>query len=211
MKKTKLQCDLEKKQDNSAKIAKQAIANRKLIPELISGISADIAGVRFKSAKVLRAISRENPKVLYSKMDFFIGLLEHDNNIIKWNAQDVIANLTTVDKQDKFNKIFKKYYHGLYKDSMVTAAHVVDNSGAIALAKPKLQTKITNELVNIDKTSHSSECKNILKGKAILSFQKYYAQVKNKEQILTFVKKQLKNRRPATKKKAEKFLKKHGD
>jgi hypothetical protein len=211
MKKTKLQCELEKKQDNSVKIAKQAIANRKLIPELISGISSETAGIRFKSAKILRIISEQNPNVLYSRMDFFIGLLKHDNNIIKWNGQDVIANLTTVDKQDKFNKIFKKYYRGLYEVSMVTAAHVVDNSGAIAIAKPKLQTKITNELLNIDKTSHSSECKRILKGKAILSFQKYYEQVKNKEQILTFVKKQLKNRRPATKKKAEKFIKKYCD
>jgi hypothetical protein len=142
-------------------------------------------------------------------MDFFIKLLAHENNIIKWNAQDVIANLTTVDRKDKFNKIFSKYYKGLYDDSMVTAAHVVDNSGAIALAKPKLQIRITNELLNIDETQHSTECKNILKGKAILSFEKYYEQVKNKDQILKFVKKELKNKRPATKKKAEKFFKKY--
>ena len=211
MKKTKLQCELEKKQDNSLKIAKQAISDRKLIPELMAGISSETAGVRFKSAKILRMISEQDPNVLYSRMDFFIDLLKHDNNIIKWNAQDVIANLTAVDKKDKFNKIFNKYYNGLYEDSMVTAAHVVDNSGAIAVAKPKLQTRITNELLNIDKTSHSSECKNILKGKAILSFQKYYEQVRNKDQISKFVKKQLKNQRPATKKKAEKFLKKYSD
>ncbi|MCK5559034.1 MAG: hypothetical protein KAJ51_00510 [Thermoplasmata archaeon] len=209
MRKTKLQCELEKKQDNSAKIAKQAIGNPKLIPELIAGISAGTAGVRFKSAKILRAISDQNPNVLYSNMEFFIRLLGHDNNIIKWNAQDVIANLTTVDKKNNFDKIFKKYYQYLYDESMVTAAHVIDNSGIIAVAKPKLQTKITTELLKIDQTSHSSECKNILKGKAILSFGKYYGQLKNKEQVLNFVKKQLKNRRPATKKKAEKFLKKY--
>lgn len=209
MKKTQLQCELEKKQDNTSKIAKQAIGNPKLIPELISGISAETAGVRFKSAKILRAISEQNPNVLYSKMEFFIGLLEHDNNIIKWNAQDVIANLTTVDKKNNFDKIFKKYYKGLYDESMVTAAHVVDNSGKIAVAKPKLQPKITTELLKIDHTLHSTECKNILKGKAILSFSKYYDQLKKKNHVLNFIKKQLKNRRPATKKKAEKFLKKY--
>jgi hypothetical protein len=211
MKKTKLQCELEKKQDNSLKIAKQAISDRKLIPELMSGISSEVAAVRFKSAKVLRIVSEQEPAVLYPKMDFFIELLKHDNNIIKWNAQDVIANLSYIDKDNKFNKIFKKYYKGMYEDSMVTAAHVVDNSGVIALAKPKLQTRITQELIKIDETSHSPECKNILKGKAILSFQKYYEQVKDKKKILEFVKKQLKNRRPATKKKAEKFLKKFNE
>ncbi len=209
MKKTKLQCDLEKKQDNSAKLAREVIANPKILPDLLEGVSSEVAGVRFKSAKILRAISDEKPNILYSKMEFFIKLLEHDNNILKWNAQDVIANLTSVDKKSKFEKIFKKYYRDLYGDSMVTAAHVVDNSGKIALAKPRLQNKITNELLNIDKTGHSPECKNILKGKAILSFGKYYGQLKNKEKVLTFVKKQLKNRRPATKKKAEKFLKKY--
>ena len=209
MKKTQLQCDLEKKQNNSAKIAKQAISNPKLIPELLAGISDETAGVRFKSAKILRVISEQNPNVLYSKLEFFIGLLDHDNNIIKWNAQDVIANLTTVDNKNNFDKIFKKYYKGLYDESMVTAAHVIDNSGKIAIAKPKLQPKITSELLKIDQTSHSTECKNILKGKAILSFQKYFEQVKDQEQILKFVKKQLKSRRPATKKKAERFLKKY--
>ena len=91
---------------------------------------------------------------------------------------------------------------------MITAANLVNYSGRIAKAKPSLQSKVTNKLLNIDKTNHSQECKNIIKGKAILSFSEYFEDSKDKKKIIEFVKSELKNQRPATRKKAEKFLKK---
>jgi len=55
----------------------------------------------------------------------------------------------------------------------------------------------------------TQECKNILIGKAILAFDVYFDQIKNKAPIISFVKKQVNNTRNATKVKAEKFLKKN--
>ena len=96
---------------------------------------------------------------------------------------------------------------------MVTVAHVVDNSGKIALAKPNLTKKITNELLKVEKLSLkprlTQECKNIIIGKTILAFDTYYNQIDDKEKIISFVTRQLYNTRKATKMKAEKFLKKN--
>ena len=119
-----------------------------------------------------------------------------------------IAHLTRVDTKNKFEKIFDKYYSLLEDESMINAANIAGRSGIIAKAKPHLQSKITNKLFEIDKTHHSSECKNIIKGKAILSFNEYIDEFEDKEEIIKFVKKELNNTRSATRKKAEKLLKK---
>jgi len=145
-------------------------------------------------------------------MDFFIDLLDTENNIIKWNAMDVIANLTRVDTKKKFDDIFTRYYDFINADTMITIAHVVDNSGKIALAKPCLINQITNELLKLEKISTkpriTQECKNILFGKAIIAFDKYFDQIEKPKEVISFIKRQLKNTRAATKIKAEKFIKK---
>jgi len=141
--------------------------------------------------------------------NLFVNLLDSENNILKWNAMDIIANLTTIDFHNEFDRLFKKFYGLLYEGSLITAAHVVDNSAKIALSKPKLQEEITKELLKVEKIPlPTKECRNILIGKTINAFQIYYDEIKNKDAVVSFVKRQLNNPRNATKTKAEKFVKK---
>ena len=122
---------------------------------------------------------------------------------------DVIVNLTTVDSHNEFNRLFKKFYGYLYEGNLITAGHVVDNSGKIALSKPELRDEITKELLKVEKIPlPTKECRNILIGKAINAFQVYYDKITPKDDVVSFVKRQLNNSRNATKVKAEKFLKK---
>lgn len=207
MKKSDILDKLGKKEIKAEEIAEK-IENPGFLPEILNGISSENPRVRFKSAKILRIVSEQNPEMLYSKMDSFIRLLDSENNILKWNAMDIIANLTLVDSENKFDEIFEKYYGFLSDESMVTAGHVVDNSGKIAKAKPYLQNKITTELLKVESIPRGQECKNILLGKVILSFGQYIDQVKNKEKMISLAKRQINNTRNATKKKAEKFLRK---
>ena len=205
-------CILEavaKKKNKAEVLAERVIRNPKLLPELLEGISSERAGIKFKSAKILKIISEERPELLYLKWDFFEKLLDCENNIIKWNAMDVIANLSGVDSRNRFDKIFRKFYGMLYEGSLITAAHVVGNSWKIAKANPGLSSRITNELLKIEKIPlPTKECRNILKGHAILSFSEYFDQIKEKGKVISFVRKELKNSRNATRSKAEKFLKK---
>lgn len=48
----------------------------------------------------------------------------------------------------------------------MTAGHLAATSGKIVKAKPKLQSKITNKLLNIDKI-HRGKQKELIKGYAI--------------------------------------------
>ncbi len=159
---------------------------------------------------MLRLISEKNPRLLYPFWDHFERRLASENTFLRSDAMFVLGNLTAVDEEDRFEKIFNKCYKQLDDESMIPAANLVGMSGKIACFKPNLQTKIINKLLNIDSTNHSEECKNIIKGKAIVSFLRFYDKTSsaNQKKILAFVKKETKNTRGATKKKADKFLKK---
>jgi len=190
-------------------MVEEAIKNRALLNELFNGLSSSNPKVKFGSAKALRSLSEKDPAALYADWEFFVKLLDSENNILKWNAIDVVANLTIVDSHSKFDGLFKKFYGYLYKGSLITAGHVVDNSGTIALAKPDLQDKITKELLRVEHVPlPTEECRNILIGKTITALDAYHAKLKDKDEIISFVKRQLKNSRRATKVKAERLLKK---
>ena len=122
----------------------------------------------------------------------------------------MLSNLTEVDTNSKFNgKILNKYISFLSDKSMVTAANTVTALGKVALNKPRLRNKITDELVKVDTLPHSAECRNILAGHALLAFEKYIDEVRDKKEIMRFAHKQLKNNRNATRKKAEKIYSSH--
>jgi hypothetical protein len=99
--------ELNRKQDNSKSLARRIVKNPNQLSVVFNGISSENPRIKFRSAKVLKLISEKNPELLYPKIDFFIDLLGSENNIIKWNAMDTIANLATVDSKKRFDKIFK--------------------------------------------------------------------------------------------------------
>lgn len=200
--------DISKKNVSVKSIANKVVKDRKLLDDLFENVSSDKAVIKYKSLKVLMLLSEQQPSILYPEWDFFVRLLDNENTFLRTIGANTIANLTKIDNKNKFEKIFDQYYSLLEDESMINAANIAGRSGIIAKSKPNLQNKITDKLLDIDKTHHSSECKNIIKGKAILSFGEYIGEFEDKEKIIQFVKKELKNTRSATRKKAEKLLKK---
>lgn len=198
--------EIEKRESKAEDLAAKVMADPRLLPQTLGAISSARARTRLKSAKILRIISEKNPKMLCPRVGFFVDLLDSENNILKWIAIDVLANLTPVDSKNRFDEIFRKYYGYLGDESMITAAHVIDSSGKIALAKPRLRSRITTELLRVETIPRGQECKNILLGKVILAFSQYVDQVRKKEKMISSARRQLNNSRNATRRKAEKFL-----
>ena len=141
-------------------------------------------------------------------MFFFVELIEGDDTILKWNAIEVLSNLTITDTENKFNgRILNKYISLLSDESMVTAANTISALGKFTLNKPRLGKKISEELVKVDTLPHSAECRNILAGKALDSIGIYIDEMKYKKEIIQFAEKHLTNRRNAARIKAGKLLK----
>lgn len=186
--------------------------NYGLLPEIIDGMNSSKAAIRYECGKVLVDISEENPEKLYPYMDFFIELLDSKYRILIWQSMAIIANLTRVDENNKFDEAFDKYFSFIDNDYMVTVANLVGHSGKIALAKPYLVNKITDVILkveNLNTTPHlTTECKRVIAEQAILSFNMFFDMVENKEKVISFVKNQLDSSRKTLKSKAEEFLNK---
>jgi hypothetical protein len=188
------------------KLAKKGIEAEKL-SKALEGILSKKDEIRSNSFKVLMHLSEEQPKVLYPKWDYLANLLDSNNHYQRYISINILANLAVVDTQNKFDKIFDKYFSNIDGDRTMVAGQAALNSGKIAKTKPNLQTKITNRLLNIEKT-HKGKQIELIKAYTIEAFNEYFEESSDKNKILDFVEAQLESESPKTRKLAMEFLKK---
>ena len=188
------------------RLAKKAVNDKRLLAELFQGPLSKNDETRYTSFKALMFMCEEHPELLYPEWDRFVQLLYSDNAYQRYIAVYLIASLTTVDTDNRFEKLFDKYYSLLDDKSVIPAAHLAGSSGKIAKAKPKLQSKITDKLLSIDETHHNPSRRELIKSYIIEAFGDYFDEAEDKKRILEFVKRQLKSESPKTRKKAKEFL-----
>ena len=203
--------EMSDKDVNIESAANKALDDEQLLSELLDGLKSKKETLRYNCFKVLMLISEGHGGVLYRKWDYFVEQLSSDNTYWRISALQLIANLTRTDSENKFEKIFDKYYALLDDKSMIPAAYIAGASGKIIKAKPELETKITTRLLKIDETHHDPERRDLIKSYAIESFSECFEETKNKKEIIEFVKKQLSSKSLRTRKKAKEFLKKCGN
>jgi hypothetical protein len=210
------------KNEMLAKIADRSLTRKELflsveqdwnlLSQLLVGVSSTKASVRYGCSRVLMDVSEAHPARLYPFADSIIDLLDSKYRILVWNALAIIANLAKIDEEKKVDAAFNKYYSLLNSEYMVTVANVVGYSGKIALAKPYLVDKITNELLKVDDislTPHlTEECKRVIAEKAIESFDLFFDKITQKERVISFVEKHASSSRKTLEATAKNFLKK---
>ena len=178
------------------------------IDDDIIGIQSDNNKIREKHFNNLLQISEKQPLKLYKYWDVFIEILQKSEVSNKYYAIHLIPNLISIDKQNKFEKIFDEFYVFINHESPVVACHVAEKSVKIINAKHKMANKICKILLNIDSTS---KCKQLELQKAyvISTLDNCFELFNDKEKIIEFVKKQLNSNSPKTVKMAKEFLKKY--
>jgi hypothetical protein len=202
----KTSLDLDGKNVNRQHLAEKALKNDEILTELLECLLSKTESIRFNSFETLLLLSEEHPERLYPKWEFFTDFLSSQNTYHKYIAIYILANLTTADKGNKFEKIFEKYYDLLDDKSLIAPSHVAKNSGKIILTKPDLMRKITEKLLSIDRTHHRLDRKALIKGYAIEAFDEYFKKSGEKSRIVKFVKSELNSLSPTTQKKAKAFM-----
>jgi hypothetical protein len=203
--------ELPEKDSDVESRAHKALTDKEALTELLAGILSKKDEIRSPSFKALLLICEEQPELLYPHWDYFASLLESNNTFLKYQAIYLIASLTRVDTEKRFERIFDTYYGLLDDKSVIPPSHAALNSGKIAKATPELQTRITDRLLRIDETHHEPGRKELIKSYVIDAFSEYFEVAEDKEMILEFVRKQLESSSPKTRKKAKEFLKKWGN
>ena len=185
-------------------------ASLDLVPNLIAALSANQARARFACLKDLVGISRTQPEALYPHFDCFVRLLDSRNSIVRWNATRILANLSAADRESKIESILDKYLAPIQGTQMIGAAVTIQSAAAIALAKPQLADRIAGAILGVRRAHYQTEeCRNVALGHAIQSFDRFFDLIRRKAPVELLVRAQLRNSRAGTRKKAEKFLKKH--
>jgi hypothetical protein len=190
------------------------VVKRQNIKELKKGVLAKNQILKNDSFKALLVLARENPQTLYADWDFFAGLIAPDRGAdTKYIGLYIIAHLTGVDVEGKFERLFDDFYALLDDDSIIPASHAALMSGTIVNNLPQLEPQVTGRLLTVDSTHHTPARKALIKSYVIAAFDTYFDNVhdiEDKKRILSFVRAQQTCLSPKTRKYARDFLKKRG-
>jgi hypothetical protein len=190
------------------RLALKAIRQPRLLPGIIEGLQADKPRIKYGCAKALRLVSEQRPDRLYPFFDRFVHLLDHENRILQWEAIFVLSQLARADDDDKFSAVFDKYFSTIRGPVMITAANVIQGGARIAQAQPHSADRIAAELLKVTKARYqTAECRNVAIGHAVVALGAMLPLLRHPAPAVDFIRKQTRNRRPATRKKAEHCLK----
>lgn len=183
-------------------------------PELVGGVLREMetraAKDKFACSKALRLLSEQAPASLYLHFDRFVELLDCENSFLRWDAARVLAGLATVDKQRKIEAILDHYLEPIRGPEMIGAATAIACAARIALAKPELANRMSHAILWVERARYKSEeCRNIAIGHAIDALDSFFDLIGDPQWVMAFIERQAGNPRSATRKKAERFLKRH--
>jgi hypothetical protein len=183
--------------------------NPELLETLLAAVSSGTARVKFGAIKALRILSERAPDLIYPHFDFFARLLQHKNSILRWNAMLILGNLAAVDGEQRTERIMDEYLAPISGPRLIDAANTMRGATAIATAKPQLADQIAARVLKVERANYATpECRNVAIGHAIRSFDRLFPILAGKRTVQRFVSRQTGNPRNATRKKAERFLRK---
>ncbi len=191
-----------------SQLAARAAKNRQSVQAIMTGLLSEQTRVRFGSAKAIRLLAADQPECLYRFFDDFVRLLDHPNKILNWEASIVLSHLASVDVENKFKGIFGKFFRPISGPVMITAANIIGGAARIARAKPELAERIAREVLKVKQARYATpECRNVAIGHALNALGELSGLLADPQPLAAFARGQLKNPRPATRKKAEHLLK----
>lgn len=182
--------DLDKKYINFGFYTNQLVKDKNLISEYINGLTSKNLTFLENCFNALRIISEKNPDFLYSLWDFFINHIKSNDSYHKTARIIIISNLTSFDKKKRFESIFDKFHDNLKCEKTIVIIYLIKQPRKIVNSKLNLKEKITIILLNIN-SIHPERQLELLKSTVIELFSQYYSKIKNKEDIINFVEKQL--------------------
>ncbi len=144
------------KSSNLETMDEQALCDKAIKdPAVLDGLLNDLLpenkdkDKRFKSFNALLLVSESRPELLYGRWDFLAGLLRSGNTNSRYNSLFLLANIACIDDLGLFEGLFDDYFGLLADEKTSVAAHIAGHAGKIARAKPELQSRITEKLIEI--------------------------------------------------------------
>lgn len=180
-----------------------------LFQQVMDGLASKDEMFRYNCFKTILHLSQHKPELVYSEWDRFQEQLDSDNAFIRAQGVHLLASLAAYDNQNRFEQVFEQYFGLLGDTSLSVTRYVAQNAAMIVRAKPHLQQRITEKLLDIDRVAFNPERIALIKSDILQSFDEYFELLDDKPRILAFAETVLVGDSPKARKAGKSFLKKY--
>jgi HEAT repeat protein len=129
-------------------------------------LGAEDNKVRSAAAKTLSHLAGHRPEWFQDNLSTYLKDLESDQTIMRWAAMDIAGHLVATDSKGQIDEtVLNVLIAALADESMVTAAHGIDNLARLGNARPEWHSKILAELFRVETTHRAANCREVLLSK----------------------------------------------
>lgn len=112
---------------------------------------------------ILVEATEGKPHIFYEYWNSFVSLLDHKNSYHRNYALIIISNLLLADSENRFDKIFDRYFSLLHDEKFLTRRYCLQCSAKIINCKPVYANQIFNLLLDfVDNYKGTEKQRNLL-------------------------------------------------
>jgi hypothetical protein len=204
--------EISKKNIDIDKFVQLAIEDGSIRKQIISNLisNTDIM-IYYNCYLFIAAASKLRPDLFYDDWDVLVQLFDNKNSYQRNYGLEIIANLTKVDSEDKFKKIFKKYYYHLNHEKFLTRRYCIQNSLKIMKNMKRLMNEIIDLLLKaLESKDLTDKQKKLLKSDVLEILDEISSELKENKNVNKFIKSEIDNKNAKIQKKVKLLISKYG-
>lgn len=201
----------ESKQPPLDELAAAMLHDADLLGAAVEGCAAANEDYRYNSVRCLeRVCAAGHADLLYPQWDFFVRLLDSRNAFQRSGGLWMVASLTAVDSEGRFEAMFNRFFQLLNDEKVMVVRHTAQSTAMVAKFKPHLQERITALLLNIEQIYPDSDRVDLVKADVLETFAVYAASSPQRAAMVKFAGQCTTCSSPKTRQAAKQFLEKFG-
>ncbi|MBC8327958.1 MAG: hypothetical protein ISR76_04945 [Planctomycetes bacterium] len=178
--------------------------------DLLQGLSDPRPAVRYGSSRVLRQLAEDHPEKLKPWFDELAAALAHPNKLLRCDIAAAVAAMAGVVSAPTMRALLPELARPLSGPELVPAANAAMALALAAERAPAFGPEVTEALLAAGRARlPTAECQRILAGKVIEAFDRIAPLAPADPRVPRFVKRHLRSSRPGTRKRAERWWKRH--
>jgi len=201
--------DISKKEFDKQKYVNMVISDEKLRDFIVENmINHPKIMVYYHCFYLVSDASLKQPKLFYNYWDEIYNLLEHENSYHRDFGLIILANLASVDNENKFEGIINEYLELLHDEKIMTAETCVKNCFIVASVKTELCDMIVNRLLELEGKNYYPEKQMALMMSFVIEgFELIIEIYSEKTKLIKFANRHLTSISPKTRNFASQFVK----
>ena len=166
--------------------------------------------VYYHCFEVISKASQQEPDLFYAYWQDIVSLLDHQNSYHRDFALTILANLTEVDREDRFLMVFEAYCEHFNDEKFMTAQCFVKNCGKILKHKPERRETIAALLMDVEnRCNYPVKQKELLKADILDVLDEVYFDLPVRKKAEQFFRQAGDSLSPKTRKKARVLIRKY--